>query len=127
MTREKDLVQYNKDDAEQLQRGLQLTPPVDIYENEAEVLLLTDLPGVELDDLAINFESDTLSIAGTRKGAIAGDEENGGADVIYRRVFNVPQGIDAAKIGAELKNGVLHLHLPKAEGVKPREISVKAG
>jgi HSP20 family molecular chaperone IbpA len=48
-------------------------------------------------------------------------------DAIFERRFAVPNGIDASKINAELKDGVLKLHLPKSEAVKPRQIPVQAG
>ena len=48
-------------------------------------------------------------------------------DTDFRRSFAVPSGIDGAKIYAELKSGVLRLHLPKSEALKPREIAVRAG
>jgi HSP20 family molecular chaperone IbpA len=48
-------------------------------------------------------------------------------DCEYRRRFAVPGGIDAAKISAELKDGVLRLHLPKSDALKPRQIAVRSG
>jgi HSP20 family protein len=48
-------------------------------------------------------------------------------DVEYERVFSVPQGIDTDKVKAIMDNGVLSLHLPKSETVKPRQITVQAG
>lgn len=45
----------------------------------------------------------------------------------YKRSFSVPQTIDVSKVDAELKDGVLRLHLPKSEAAKPRQIEIKAG
>ncbi len=106
-----------------------LSPPVDIYENEQEILLLADVPGVQEDGLSITLEKNELALHAKRHLA----EEPGSVlardfrDGDYYRSFMVPQGIDAEKVEAELKNGVLHVHLPKSDGLKPRRIQVKAG
>jgi HSP20 family molecular chaperone IbpA len=105
--------------AERMQPYKELTPAVDIFENKEEVLILADLPGVEKDDLAIQFEKNHLSLQAKRK--IEGDTYQ------YVRSFVVPNGIDAEKIAAELTNGVLRLKLPKSAALKPRTIAVKTG
>lgn len=105
-----------------------VAPCVDIYENDNELLLTADVPGVNKENLKINFEKDELQIEGRVEEVIEatplGREFRG---VDYRRSFAVPAGIDAAKITAELKDGVLNLHLPKVETLKPRQIQIKAG
>ena len=104
-----------------------VTPLVDIYENEDEILLHADMPGVVKDDITINIDNGKLTLAGTRKLETAGSvqwEEFG--NVEYRRNFSVPQTIDVEKINAVLKEGVLRLHLPKSEAAKPRKIEIKA-
>lgn len=102
-------------------------PAVDIYENEQEILLIADVPGVDRDHLHINLEKDTLTIEGRRTR-----EEDPGAmltcgfrDDDYFRSFTVPSGIDGEKVAAELDHGVLRLHLPKSEAIKPRQIKIK--
>lgn len=104
-----------------------ISPPVDVYENDEEVLLIADLPGVEKDDLHIDYHQGQLTIGGHRRGAEKKQRvvaEFRSAD--YRRTFVVPQGIDADRIAAELKDGVLSVHLPKQESIKPKQIQVKA-
>ena len=106
-----------------------LTPPVDIFENEQEILLLADLPGVAEDGLSITLEKNELTIQASRMskehpGAILASDFREGD---YQRSFMVPQGIDGEKVSAELKNGVLHVHLPKSAGLRPRKIEVKPG
>ncbi|MDA3786242.1 MAG: Hsp20/alpha crystallin family protein [Deltaproteobacteria bacterium] len=103
-------------------------PSVDIYENDDEILLYADMPGVAKDAIAINLENGRLTIKAPR--LIAGEgvlqfEEFG--DVEYERVFSVPQGIDTDKLKASMDNGVLSLHLTKSETVKPPHITVQAG
>jgi HSP20 family protein len=95
-------------------------PPVDIFENKDEILILADVPGVTVEGLSINLDKDQLTIDARR--AEAGDEPS----FDYRRTFVVPRGIDADKIAASLANGVLRLALPKPAALKPRQIEVKA-
>jgi HSP20 family protein len=104
-------------------------PPCDVYENDAEVLVVADLPGATAEGLRIHFERNELSLYARREmpdadGEIVRWEYR---DATFERRFAVPNGIDASKINAELKDGVLKLHLPKSEAVKPRQIPVQAG
>ena len=101
---------------------------VDIYENEDEILLHVDMPGVEKDNIKVNIDNGTLSLSAVRQfetRGVATWEEFG--DVEYKRSFSVPQTIDVSKVDAELKDGVLRLHLPKSEAAKPRQIEIKTG
>jgi HSP20 family molecular chaperone IbpA len=95
-----------------------LALPVDIYENENELLLLADLPGVEPDGLNVSFDAGELRIEGRRGPAETGS--------LYTRTFRVSERIDPAGISAELNQGVLKLRLAKAEHSKPRKIEVRA-
>jgi len=102
------------------------TPNVDIYENEDEILLHADMPGVVKENISVDIDNGTLTISGVRKLEIKGAatyEEF--SDVEYVRSFSVPQTIDVERVEAELKNGVLNLHLPKSEAAKPRQIEIK--
>lgn len=105
-----------------------IAPECDIYESSDEVLLVADLPGVSTDALKINIDNGELALEARRdvstSGALLGGELR---DCDFRRRFAVPPGIDGAKINAELKDGVLRLHLPKSDALKPRQISVRAG
>ena len=101
---------------------------VDIYENEDEILLHADMPGVKKDNIKVNVDNGTLTISAVRELETKGSatwEEFG--NVEYKRSFSVPQTIDVSKVDAELKDGVLRLHLPKSEAAKPRQIEIKAG
>lgn len=105
-----------------------VSPGVDIFENDDELLLYADMPGVAKEAIAINLENGRLSISGQRQVASKGDaqfEEFG--EVKYERAFSVPQGIDINKVKAQMDSGVLCLHLPKSDAVKPRQIEVQAG
>lgn len=105
-----------------------VTPAVDIFENEGELLLHTDMPGVLKDDISINIDNGKMILSGIRRLQSTGSATwRELADVEFRRTFAVPQSIDVNKVHAELKDGVLRLHLPKSEAAKPRQIEIKAG
>ena len=110
-----------KRDPEKMAERPTFAPPVDIFEDKDQILILADVPGVTTEGLAINLDRDKLTIDARRPRS--------GADeaLDYRRTFVVPQGIDADKISANLQNGVLRLVLPKPSSLKPRQIEVKAG
>ena len=104
-----------------------VAPPVDIYENQEQYLVLADLPGVKNDDVQIRFEEGELTIRATRADSGNGNGESAeftAAD--YVRRFSIPETVDASKIDAKLHAGVLELTLPKASRVKPRQIAVKS-
>jgi HSP20 family molecular chaperone IbpA len=106
-----------------------VVPPCDIYESQDEVLVVADLPGVSAESLEIHLEGGELTVIGRRdvrldQGAVVGTEYR---SCEFERRFTVPGGIDAERIHAELKHGVLVLHLPKSEALRPRRIEVKSG
>jgi HSP20 family molecular chaperone IbpA len=97
-------------------RARELTPAVDVYENEAELLIVADLPGVTRDGLDIQIHPPELRFE-TKPAQPDGP--------VWRRSFTVAEHIDANKVSAELTNGVLTIHLPKADEVKPRKIAIR--
>ncbi len=104
-----------------------VAPAVDIYENDDEILLHADMPGVEKDDIKVNIDNGKLELSGVRRLATNGAvnwEEFG--DVEFSRSFSVPQAIDVNKVNAQLRDGVLYLHLPKSDNAKPRQIAIQA-
>ena len=108
-----------------------VAPPVDIYENAEEYLVLADLPGVDTNDVQIRFEDGELSIRASRAdvGPSEGTAEAPGQEFAaadFMRRFSIPETVDASKIDAKLQAGVLHLSLPKASRVRPRQIAVKS-
>ncbi len=116
--------------AEQTRTGIVFTPDVDIFEDERQITLLADMPGVAPEDITIDLNDNRLSISGDVKPIESSDE----ADVLvefeigrYTRQFTLSEAIDQAKINAKLEDGVLRLNLPKAEKAVPRQIAVTAG
>jgi len=107
------------------------SPNVDIMENSDGLVLKADMPGVGAKDIDIQYEDGLLTLHG--KVEPRQDESNTsyllheyGVGDFYRS-FRVGEGVDVDKIRAELKDGVMTLHLPKAEALKPRKISVQGG
>jgi HSP20 family molecular chaperone IbpA len=113
---------------ERTHNGRTYSPRFDIWETDEELVLYGDLPGVTPEGLDIQFENRELTIHG--KIEPRHNERNplyseyGIGD--YYRTFTIGETIDSSKISAEMKQGVLTLHLPKTEAVKPRRIEVKA-
>jgi len=107
------------------------TPPVDIAEDEKEYTIKAELPGVNKEDVKVTVEGGVLSITGERKS------EKEEKDKKYHRTersygsfirsFTLPEGTLTDKIGAEFKDGILKLHLPKDEKAKPKTVDVKIG
>ncbi|MEA3208337.1 MAG: hypothetical protein QOE70_1394 [Chthoniobacter sp.] len=108
------------------QRVSYLTPVANIREGKDGYLLEAEMPGVGKDGLEVTVENGELVIFGRRQELpTAGRNvyrESRGLD--YRRVFELDPSIDTTKITARMEQGVLKLHLPKAESVKPRKIEV---
>jgi len=105
-------------------------PAVDIYETENELVFKADLPEVDLKDIDVRVENQTLTVAGERKFE-APNAGNKGYHRIERnygkfvRSFAVPATFDTEKIAASFKNGVLSVTLPKKEAAKPRQIKIE--
>jgi HSP20 family protein len=112
------------------ERTLALTtysPRFDVWENEDEMILFGDLPGVTPEDLDVRFENPVLTIHGKVKPRHSDIKflygEYGIGD--FHGTFTIGEAINTERISAELKNGVVTVHLPKNEKVKPRRIEVK--
>jgi HSP20 family molecular chaperone IbpA len=105
-----------------------LMPPVDVIEDSTGITLRADLPGVPKEKLSLQVEADTLTIEGDLSFAMPGTMEATYAEVgvpRFRRAFTLSKELDAAKVSAELKQGVLTLRIPKSEHAQPRRIEVK--
>lgn len=104
-------------------------PAVDILEKPNELLLVADVPGAGGNDVEINYERGELRIharvpARTPKNAHPVAQEYGVGDFV--RTFQIGEGIDAARIEAQIADGVLTVHLPKAEAARQRKIAVRS-
>jgi HSP20 family molecular chaperone IbpA len=107
-----------------------LRPPVDVVEDATGITLYADLPGVTRDKLNLRVDGDTLTIEAEMTLPLPKDMEASHAEVQlarYRRAFLLTKELDADKVTAELKNGVLNVRIPKAEHAQPRKIAVSVG
>ena len=107
------------------------TPAVDILETENELIVKLDAPEVELKDVDIRLENQTLTVKGERKFEKREDskayhriERSYGT---FARTFTLPDTVDTEHVRADYKNGVLNIVLPKKEVAKPRSIKVEIG
>jgi len=103
------------------------TPRVDIVETEGELFLYADMPGALPNDIDLRYEQGELILHGKVQprephGRLVFGEYDVGD---FYRVFQVHESIDATKIEAEFKNGVLAVRLPKQEALKPKQVPIK--
>lgn len=104
-----------------------IRPAVDIFETEENLTLVADLPGVDKEHLDVHLERGLLTLKGTVKMSGKGESVFREFSLAnYYRQFMLPSEIDAGKISAEFKNGVLTLTMPKAEAAKPRRIEIRS-
>jgi HSP20 family protein len=107
-----------------------LVPAVDIVENEVGITLLADMPGVSKDRLGVRVDGENLLIEGSAEVKVPENLEIVHSEIrnpYFRRSFTLSRELDASKIEASLRDGVLRLHIPKAEEARPRRIEVKVG
>lgn len=114
-----------------------VAPEVDIYEEDDSLVLVADVPGVAAGGVEVKLENGVLELTAHRaeekRVEKSGDEKSAEADyseyrpVSYHRSFSLSEDIDAEKIAATIKHGVLTVILPKSARAKPRKIEVKAG
>ena len=104
-------------------------PPVDVTEDNEQVRVLAELPGVKPEDVKIQLENNVLTIRGEKnqeqhseQSRVQRFERSYG---LFERSFAVPSTVDADRISATYENGVLTVSLPKAERAKPRAIEVR--
>lgn len=105
-------------------------PLINIYNHPEEVRVVAELPGVQKEDLDISYTKGVLKLSGQRKATelsentvqIRSERKTGN----FEKTVKIPFEIDADKIHAELKNGVLQIGLPKAETVRTRQIEIQA-
>jgi HSP20 family molecular chaperone IbpA len=109
--------------------GTHYRPNVDICEFGNELVVMADIPGAKSDQIDIQFEDGALTI----HARVPNRHESQGPFVRkeygvgdFYRTFRVSEQIDASRISADYSGGVLTLHLPKVEAVKPRKIKVKS-
>jgi HSP20 family protein len=120
---------FSRGDDNELARGA-WSPQVDIFENQNEIVLEAELPGMKAEDVNISIENNVLTLHGERKF-----EKKAEGDNFHRversygsftRSFTLPPTVSSENANAEFENGVLRLKLAKREEAKPRRIEIKA-
>lgn len=111
--------------------SLSLRMPLDVVENDDEFIVKADVAGIDPENIEITFTDNNLSI----KGEVSDEREEEGEEGRYHlrerrygtfsRTISMPGTVDVNDIEAETENGVLKIHLPKREEVKPRRIEIK--
>ena len=104
-------------------------PAVDMYEDKDDVVVKAELPGIEKDNIEVNLADNTLTIKGVKKKQEETKNENYYRSERYygsvMRSVELPRDVQADKVKASFKNGVLEIRMPKTEEAKTREIKVK--
>jgi len=105
-------------------------PTTDVYEDREEITIRAEVPGMEQKDVEVLLEDSTLTLRGERKLHREDRKENylrvESASGSFSRSFSLPSTIDRDKIRAEMKNGVLEVHIAKREGAKGKSIPIRA-
>ena len=103
------------------------TPALDLYQNNDNIVAVVELPGMRKEDIEISLQDGTLTISGERK--VEGGLENSATRTErltgkFRRTITLPTRVDASKVTASYKDGILTVTLPKAEEAKPKQIQI---
>jgi len=122
---------YSSDAPEEALTTTNFAPPVDIYEDEHNITLKLEVPGIDEKDIDVRIESNTLTVHGERKIEKEEKEEN------FRRVerqygsftrsFTLPSSVDTGQVSANYNKGVLKISLAKKAEAKPKQIKVNVG
>ncbi|MDQ6912633.1 MAG: Hsp20/alpha crystallin family protein [Verrucomicrobiota bacterium] len=103
------------------------TPALDLYHTTDDIVAVVELPGMRKEEIEISLNDGTLTISGERKEETANDDKNARTERIlgkFRRSISLPTRVDANKVNASYKDGILTVTLPKADEVKPKQIQV---
>src|SRR5215470_15276930 len=122
---------YGPEGREESLTSTPFAPPVDVYEDEHNLTLKIEVPGIEEKDIDVRVESNVLTVHGERKFEKEEKEEN------FRRVerqygsftrtFTLPSTVDSENVSANYDKGILKIELPKKAEAKPKQIKVNVG
>ena len=103
-----------------------IKPAVNIVETQEGLTLTADIPGAAKESLDINLEKGILTISAPVSHTMPGNPIYTEFELAhYYRQFTIPETLDPTRVKADLKNGLLILHLPKAEAAKPHRIEIR--
>jgi len=104
-------------------------PAVNLYDNESELLLTAEIPGVKIGDIGLSVTENTITLTGKRNGVETGkkghwyrQERTMGQ---FERTITLGEKVDSAAATAEYKDGILSVHLPKVKVTSPKSIEIK--
>jgi len=103
------------------------TPALDLYQTTDDIVALVELPGMRKEDIELSLHDGMLTISGERKSDVSENDKAARSERFvgkFRRSISLPTRVDANKVNATYKDGVLTVTLPKAEEVKPKQIQV---
>jgi HSP20 family protein len=122
---------YSPEGPEEALTTTSFAPPVDIYEDEHNITLKLEVPGIDEKDIDVRIDNNTLTVHGERKIEKEEKEEN------FRRVerqygsftrsFTLPSSVDVGQVTADYNQGVLKIKLAKKAEAKPKQIKVSVG
>jgi len=122
---------YSPEGPEEALTTTGFAPPVDIYEDEHDITMKLEIPGIDEKDIAVHIENNTLTVHGERNFEKDEKEEN------FRRVerqygsftrsFTLPSSVDPGHVSADYEKGVLKIKLAKKAEAKPKRINVNVG
>ena len=105
-------------------------PPVDVYEKDEEIVITAELPGMKQEDIDVQVHDGILCIRGEKKTETEVNEDSyhfvERAYGSFERSFTLPAKVTGENVKATYKDGVLKVHLPKAEEVKPKKVSISS-
>ncbi|HLQ44350.1 MAG TPA: Hsp20/alpha crystallin family protein [Planctomycetaceae bacterium] len=106
-------------------------PPVNLYELSEEYLIMAEVPGVRSEDLELTITNGVLSMKGRNADPVGAAEERFRRQErprgVWQRSISIPDRVNVESLSAEFTDGILKIHLPKAEETKPRQIPVAFG
>jgi HSP20 family protein len=122
---------YSPEEPEEALTTTSFAPPVDIYEDEHNIRLKLEVPGIDERDIDVHIENTTLTVHGERKiekeekeeGFRRGEPQYGS----FTRSFTLPSSVDSAQVSAEYDKGILKIKLAKKAEAKPKQIKVNVG
>jgi len=124
-----DLLERSQPQEEGLGTGIWM-PNVDIFETKDAICVRAELPGVKKDDVHVEVKEGVLTLRGDRRFEKEVKEENyhriERSYGTFHRSFTLPSSVEAEKVSARMKDGVLEVDLPKKEQAKPRKINIAA-
>ena len=122
---------YNPEGPEEALTTAGFAPPVDIYEDEHNITLKIEVPGIDENDIDVRIENNTLTVHGERK--IEKEEKEENFRLVERRYgsftrsFTLPNSVDPGQVNAHYDKGVLKINLTKKAEAKPKQIKVNVG